>query len=175
MKLWLEALRKEVGRSSQAKVAKLLGVSPATVSLVLAEKYPGDVDRIARKVEGLLMKISVHCPVLGEITQDICEQHQCRPFAATNPQRIKLYRACRSGCPHSHLEERMGSPLNIQVIDDKPTLTTRRPGERCDANALIHQMERQAAEQGTDKYQLLKGEFIALAVKYNRLLTKESK
>ena len=42
---WLHLLREEAGRTSMARTARLLGYSTATISLVLAGKYPGKADR----------------------------------------------------------------------------------------------------------------------------------
>jgi hypothetical protein len=42
--------------------------------------------------------------VLGEISAKTCIDWQAKPFAATNEQRVMLYRACRSGCPYSKLK-----------------------------------------------------------------------
>lgn len=49
------------------------------------------------------MHATVACPVAGELRMHHCLQNQRMPFAATNPQRVRLYRACRAGCPHSRL------------------------------------------------------------------------
>ncbi|CAH0528287.1 hypothetical protein CTH30272_01962 [Allocatenococcus thiocycli] len=102
---WLDVLRSECEPpSSQRQVAKELGVSPAQISLALKGKYAGDIERLEQLVLGRYMKQVVNCPVLGEISIDKCIWHQEREFAATNPQRVMLYKACRSGCPHSKLE-----------------------------------------------------------------------
>ena len=51
-----------------------------------------------------LMQDAVECPVLGEIPADRCLLEQRKPQAASSPQRLRLYRACRSGCPHSRIK-----------------------------------------------------------------------
>ena len=42
-------------------------------------------------------------PVLGEIRRDTCLDWQAKPFAITSAHRTRMHRACRDGCPHSHL------------------------------------------------------------------------
>lgn len=99
---WLDVLRRECAASTQTTVAKRLGVSAAMVNQALGGKYKGDISRLQRLVEGAFM--NVFCPVLGEIPLDTCAHHQKQPFVPVNPQRVRLFRACRSGCPHSRIE-----------------------------------------------------------------------
>ena len=110
MSEWLDTLRIEVKRASLRRVAERLRggngyPSEALISQVLNGKYAGQTARLQRLVEGYYMGLSVVCPVLGEITRDRCDHQQRLPFAATNPVRVALFRACRTGCPHSTLEE----------------------------------------------------------------------
>lgn len=101
MKDWLAVLDSECKRRTQRAVADDLGVSPAMINTCLKGTYTGNVARLKRLVEGRYMRKTVICPVLGEIATDKCLWHQEREFAATNPQRILLYRACRSGCENA--------------------------------------------------------------------------
>lgn len=105
MSEWIAILAEECERSSQATVARRLGYSPAVINQVLKRTYKGDVNRVQAVVEGALMGRTVDCPVVGELPRNTCLDHQRAPFAATNAQRVRLYRACRSGCPHSRIEE----------------------------------------------------------------------
>ena len=100
---WVFALAEEVNRTSGASTAGRLGYSPALVSNVIANKYPGDIERVAGKVRGAFMGAIVACPVLADIGRDRCLDEQKKPFSATSSVRLRLYRACRSGCPHSRL------------------------------------------------------------------------
>lgn len=107
---WLARLRVEVARSTQRRVAELLRghngyPSETLLSQVLSGKYKGRTERLQRLVEGYYLGATVPCPVLGTVTRDTCEREQRRPFAATNPHRVALFRACRAGCPYSSLEE----------------------------------------------------------------------
>lgn len=102
---WLVALRDACVASTQAAVARRLGVSPAMVSQALKGVYKGDLDRLQTLVEGALMARVVECPAFGEMPKNQCLEHQSRPrqFAFVNPLYSRLYRACRSGCPFSKL------------------------------------------------------------------------
>lgn len=92
---WLDVLEAECRRRSQSAVAHELGVSPAMVNQVLKGSYKANTDRMKALVEGAYMGRVVACPVLGELPLNECLGHQDREFAATNPQRVALYRACR--------------------------------------------------------------------------------
>ena len=100
---WVEALAAECARSSQRVIAFRIRYSPAVVSQVLKGTYKGDLSRVEEAVRGALMNKTVGCPVLGNLAADRCLEIQAQPFAATNAQRVKLYRACREGCTHSRL------------------------------------------------------------------------
>jgi hypothetical protein len=102
---WVERLRHECERSSQAQVARLVGYSSTTILRVLNGTYEGDLAAVRKAVEGALMGATVVCPVEREIPSNQCLENQKAPFAATNPTRVALYKACRSGCPHSRLGE----------------------------------------------------------------------
>jgi hypothetical protein len=100
---WMQLLRDAVDRlGSIQAVADRIGYSRTAVSLVLSGTYAKDTTALARAVLTRLDLVS--CPVLGEIAGDQCRAHQAAPFSAANPQRIALYRACRTGCPHSAIE-----------------------------------------------------------------------
>lgn len=105
--MWLEVLAEECRRSSQADVARELGVSAAVINQTLQGKYRGDIERVRALVEGAYMGRTVDCPVLGEMPLNDCLTHQSRPFAATNHVRVLLWRACRT-CPHRRGKEERG-------------------------------------------------------------------
>jgi hypothetical protein len=99
---WLDALRRACNESTQAAVARRLGLSPATVSQVLKGVYNADLTAVEQRVRGALMHETVACPVLGEIKKDKCLDHQARPqrFCAVNPLYMRLSRTCPD-CPFS--------------------------------------------------------------------------
>jgi hypothetical protein len=84
--------------------ASRLGYSPAVISQTIGNKYGGDLSKVEDKVRGALMGATVACPILGEIGRDNCLDWQRKPRAVTNAIRTRVYRACRSGCPHSKLK-----------------------------------------------------------------------
>lgn len=93
-----------VDRNTGAAAAKAIGYSPAVVSNMLAARYPGDLDAVFAKIRGALMGEVVICPVLGEVGRHRCLSEQRMPFATSNSARARVYRACRSGCPHSRIK-----------------------------------------------------------------------
>jgi len=105
MEPWQKTLRDACDRTSQTEVARRLGVSPAMVNQALRDQYRGDLERLQALVEGALGGQTVTCPVVGPLRKDKCLDHQGRDrkFATANPLKSQLYRACRSGCPHSKL------------------------------------------------------------------------
>jgi len=102
---WFLVLQEVCGKSTQAHAAKRIGYSAPVVNQVLAGNYKGDLKRVQRAVEGALMSVIVDCPVVGEIPQQKCIEHQRAPFAATSAARVQLYHACRGGCTHSLIEK----------------------------------------------------------------------
>ena len=97
----LQALHNALKSQSQAQIARRLGVVDGTVSNALKGRYIGNVEKFAERIRGELLKATVACPVLGEISTRICQDERAKPFsAATNPQRVQLWRQCRS-CPHN--------------------------------------------------------------------------
>lgn len=102
---WLTVLREACRAATQATVAHKLGVSPAMISQALKQVYKGDMARLQARVEGVLMNQVIDCPVIGALAKHKCQEHQARDgrFATANPLNMDLYRACRSGCPHSKL------------------------------------------------------------------------
>lgn len=102
---WFQVLELKVRESSQAQIARELGVSSTMLNQVLRNRYKGNIDTIKNRVEGRYLRHQVHCPVAGQINVDSCRDNQVRPFSSTNPQRVRLYRACRGGCPHSQLQQ----------------------------------------------------------------------
>lgn len=98
---WIKVLREECKATSQTKVARRLGMSGTTINQVLNGKYKASTDRFEERVRGELMRKTLTCPALGEISSRRCQDEQARPFASTNPQRVAVYKACRSGCRHS--------------------------------------------------------------------------
>ncbi|OYZ03473.1 MAG: hypothetical protein B7Y42_00400 [Polaromonas sp. 28-63-22] len=84
---------------SQTKVGEELSVSGAAVSLLLADKYSGNVEVMANRIRGQFMAETVRCPVMGDLSKRSCLDNQALPQAFTNPMRAALGRACKN-CIH---------------------------------------------------------------------------
>lgn len=97
---WLAVLAAACAAKSQKSVAARLGVSATVVNQVLKGKYQGNTDRIRGLVEAVLMRRTVLCPVLGEISAEDCLRHQKRPFTPVNPTFVRLFRQCPE-CPNA--------------------------------------------------------------------------
>lgn len=97
---WVQVLAQACDGASQSVVARRIGYSAAVISQVINHSYRGDLARVEAAVRGALMDETVICPVLGDIAHDVCLAHQKRKFDCTSAMRARLYRACRSGCPH---------------------------------------------------------------------------
>lgn len=101
---WVEALARACDGASQARVAGRLGLSAATVNQALKGAYKGNVARIEAAVRGAYMAETVACPGRGcAIPTDECVGWRRRPYDGANHLHVRMYRACRSGCPHSDL------------------------------------------------------------------------
>ena len=87
-------------KSSQADIGRRLGVSGASLSNAISGKYIGNVDRLAERIRGELLNQTVPCPILGAVTTRICQDERAKPFAATSPQRVLLWRTCKT-CLHN--------------------------------------------------------------------------
>lgn len=79
---------------SNAKAAARLGINRASVSTLLANKYPASTTRMEKAI--MAWAELVECPVLGAITGDQCQTERKKPFVGSNPTRVRLYRACRT-------------------------------------------------------------------------------
>jgi hypothetical protein len=105
---WLTVLREKVAQKTQAQVARRLGVSSAMISQVISGKYPADLEKLAERVRGEFMGKKVYCPVYGDISRRNCIDHQALPFLVSDPDRVACWKACRSGCENSFLENEYG-------------------------------------------------------------------
>lgn len=95
----MELLRKVIadfGEGGQAKVAQIIGKSDSCISQILSGTYKGSSDNVLQLVEEHFGGSTVICPILGEIPLKKCADNRRRPFAATNPLRVRLWRACKT-------------------------------------------------------------------------------
>jgi len=106
---WVEELARLATNEGLNACAKRLNYSGAAISYTINNKYLGDLGKIEETVRGALMGETVMCPVLGEMTRNVCLDWQAKPRAVTNPIRTKVYRACRNGCSNSRLKNTGGN------------------------------------------------------------------
>lgn len=94
---WMELIRTEAARTTKAAVAERLGYSRTTISLVLAGKYPGRLDKLEKKaIEVLEPPVTVACPHLAqEIPVEQCKEYSLRKVPTHNPQKMAHWRACQ--------------------------------------------------------------------------------
>ena len=97
---WRELLRAAAARETIAGAAERIGLSRATVSLVLAGKYPAkSLDNVERKVRAALDQWP--CPYLNrEISAPDCHTYWNRPTPRSSSREIKHWQACQH-CVHS--------------------------------------------------------------------------
>lgn len=183
---WLDELKRQVEASSLKIVADKLDISKATVSLLINKKYPADTGKMQKLVEGVFMGHTVNCPILGEIPKHKCAAHQNNKTPGNRPQAIQLWKACRSGCENSELEERLNVPIRLSGdMSNAPNNRPSKPNERprlYDAQTAISRLERQARTDSEGMNganfqrtlnELLKREIMALGSRYNRLLKQQ--
>jgi hypothetical protein len=92
----IAAKNNDRGIGGQAALARELDVSDAVFSGIRRGDYNGDTDKYLQMVEDRYSIDSVDCPVLGAIPRTKCAHNCTRPFSATNPVRVRLYRACKT-------------------------------------------------------------------------------
>lgn len=97
---WVKVLAEQCDHMGVRTTAERIGVSPSVVTETLRNKYKGRLDRVRDRVLGAFLGATVSCPVLGDdLARDVCLEKQKLPFAATNPERVQLFRTCPS-CPN---------------------------------------------------------------------------
>jgi len=95
---WIAILRDEVAKTNATQVAGVIGYSRTAVSLVLAGKYNGGTDQIAKSVMDAYSD-RLMCPHLkADITPSDCRSFQAAPMPQSEPRKLKHWMACRT-CP----------------------------------------------------------------------------
>lgn len=99
---WIEALAEECDRTSLRKTGVSLGLSPATISLLVNNKYtPRPLAGMEKSVRASLLLETVQCPILGRICSQHCRAEQAAPLNVHDPVRLRTYKACRKRCPNA--------------------------------------------------------------------------
>lgn len=97
--MWLDILRKEVAAKGPRQVAVELGISRSAVDLVCQGKYAASTQKIEERVQRIYGNNGgIQCPVLGEITPNICagKWNLAKKIGmmAGNPETLRLYKTC---------------------------------------------------------------------------------
>lgn len=92
----LDMLRDGVGRlGSQAAAARALGVSAASISLLLTGRYQADTAQMERRIEQTWGVVA--CPHLDqEISAAECGRYRGRRCPTSSAADLQHWRACRS-------------------------------------------------------------------------------
>lgn len=90
-------LKRAVDANGQSAVAQAIGYSASAVCQALAGKYGGSLDNMLQRVAEVYGNGTVRCPVMGDVLLSRCAEERRKPFCASNPQRVRLWRACQ-GC-----------------------------------------------------------------------------
>jgi hypothetical protein len=91
MQLLIEAAKSH----GQAAVARATGYSDSAISQAISGKYRGSLENLLVRVNEVYGSGTVQCPVMGEISIQRCAAERRKPFAASSPQRVRLFNTCR--------------------------------------------------------------------------------
>lgn len=95
---WRDLLEARIADKGQAAVARELGYSATTLSLVRRDKYPGGTERIEAQV--LLIYGEVQCPYLNRpLAAEQCRRISLASVPTSSPRALQHWSACRT-CPH---------------------------------------------------------------------------
>jgi hypothetical protein len=101
---WLQTLNIEIAKSNISRVAKQLGYSRTTISLVVSGDYDASTDKIADAVRRNFSN-QVECPHLNcVITLEACKDCQSRKIPQSNARALRHWRACQT-CIHKISDE----------------------------------------------------------------------
>lgn len=93
---WRVLLDRAVEDSNIQAVADRLDLSRTTLSLVVNDKYPARIDKVAARVMDVLGRVG--CPYLGvEITREQCREFHTLRAPTSSPREMRHWRACQ-GC-----------------------------------------------------------------------------
>lgn len=97
---WIAALSDFALKHGFRAAGDQIGYSPSVVSLVLAGRYPGRLDRVEAATRKVLIDGIRSCPVLGQIVAGTCRRYLSPEPPTASPLALTVWKACRDGCPH---------------------------------------------------------------------------
>lgn len=97
--MWIDILKNEVETKGLKQVAKELGISKTTVSLVAQGKYQASTKKVQEKIAAIYGNNGeINCPVLGTISPDKCAETREKAKRignmVSNPDTLRLYKTC---------------------------------------------------------------------------------
>jgi hypothetical protein len=97
--MWLDLLKKEVVGKGLKQVAKELGISKSTVSLVVKGKYQANTKNIQDRITAIFGNDGeINCPVLERISPNRCAETREKAkrigSMVSNPETLRLYKTC---------------------------------------------------------------------------------
>ena len=103
---WVTRLAEECDLTSQAATARRISCSASYVSTLLNNRFKGNLNAIETAVKKAFSAETVYCHGLEEeITGSGCLnwQKKAKHLRATSPHRVRMWKSCRVGCPHSQV------------------------------------------------------------------------
>lgn len=88
-------LLRMVTEKGQAQVARELGYSASALNQVIKGSYKGELNNLLQRVAEVYGAETVVCPVMGDISLGRCAEEKKKPFSASSPLRVRLFKACR--------------------------------------------------------------------------------
>lgn len=104
---WVNELAALVDQIGLKAAGARVGYSGSAMSQVINAKYPGDLAAVEAEVRSALLSPTVDCPVLDEITREICLEYQAKPFSAASARSALVFHACKR-CPNARQQK--GAP-----------------------------------------------------------------
>lgn len=100
---WILVLAEQCDASNQKSVAKAMNYKPATINLVLANKWTASLTNIEQAFKGAFEHATVSCPVpgYGELPVHECLANQRKPYTNGNHTEVQRYVYCSGQCEHS--------------------------------------------------------------------------
>ena len=90
----MDLFKQAVAQYGQTTVVRALGYSVSAVNQVLKGNYKGDLTNVLKRVN----------EVYGATTIQRCAAERRKPFAMTSPQRVRLFKECRTCRAHRSLD-----------------------------------------------------------------------
>ena len=105
---WIEQLRAECEKTSQAVVAKQMGYAASVISQVLKGTYRGNPAQVRLAFTEHYGGLSVQCPVMGEMPTQSCRRFRTELHIRTSNMRAQFAQACPKCAQNPDLKTQQG-------------------------------------------------------------------